>query len=337
MKRSLFVLVCASVSCGLPPKESAIADTKQYIEKNLGELATASKALCDAAPAAKATGWSAADDAAAIGKMKGSWKQARVSYERVEGAIAQLFQELDVSTDERYDGFLESTEDSNLFDDVGVIGNHAIERILWSDSIPAEVVEFEKTLGPKYQAARFPQNEAESRDFKEKLCARFAGDTAKMRDEFKPFALDSASAFRGVIGSINEQLEKTTLAATGAEESRYAQFTLSDMRANLEGGIATFNAFKPWLVEQKGDAVVKEIEAGFAKLKAAYTEVTGDAIPRPPATWSEEMPTDADRQTAFGKLFTIVEREASDKIDGALVFEMNEAAELLKIPQLPSN
>ncbi len=336
-KRLLSALLLSGLSCGMPPKDQALVDTKKYIEKNLEVLAKASQDLCDAAPAPKASGWSATEDAAAIEAMKSAWKAGRIPYERVEGAIAILFQELDESTDQRYDGFLESAADANLFDDQVVTGNHAIERILWSGSIPAEVTKFEESLGAKYQLARFPKDETESRDFKEKLCARFARETAKMRDEFKPFALDAASAFRGVIGSVNEQREKTSLAATGQEESRYSQFTLSDMRANLEGGIATFSAFKPWILDNKGTEPAQKIEAGFERLKKAYAEVSGDALPRPPSTWSEAKPSDTDRQTPFGKLFTVVETESNPDVDGTLVFEMNEAADLLKIPQLPNN
>ena len=76
--------------------------------------------------------------------MKAAWVRARTAYEHVEGAIAPIFPELDAAIDERYDGFLADigpTGDANLFDGTGVTGMHGIERILYSDSIPANVVD----------------------------------------------------------------------------------------------------------------------------------------------------------------------------------------------------
>ncbi len=325
---SIFAAACT------PPEEGALTDTKAYVTTNIDGFVAASTALCAAAPAPDADGWNATADAAAVATMKTEWKKARIAYERVEGSIAVLFPELDAATDERYDGFLENDTDTNLFDDQVVTGVHGIERILWSDSIPTSVVEFEEGLGTKYVAAAFPKTEAEARDFKEKLCAKLVADATTMKNDYAPLALDTSAAFRGVIGSMEEQLEKTTFAATGEEESRYARHTLADMRANLEGARATYDAFRPW-VQSKGQGDLdKKISDGLARVKAAFDAVSGEALPTPPTTWSSVNPSEADRETEFGKLFTLVENETKTEGD-ALVANMLKVAESLGIPSLP--
>lgn len=320
-------------ACGRPADEAALLDTKQYIQSNLEALHDASAALCAAAPDGA---WDGTRDRAAIDTMKGHWKDARLAYEHVEGAIAVLFPELDASTDERYDGFLETAGDAYLFDADGVTGVHALERILWADSIPDAVRTFEEGLGSKYVAPAFPASAQEAQDYKTKLCARLVADTKTMRDDFKPLALDTPAAFRGVIGSMEEQVEKASFAASGEEESRYAQHTLADMRANLAGAKTTYEAFRPWLLDKGQAALDEKIRAGFGRVQAGYDAVTGDALPPPPATWSSLSPSEADQQTPFGKLFMLVQAEADDTRDGALVKDLTDAAEVLGIPRLPN-
>ena len=242
---TLSVLLAAG-GCGqesLAPELQALFDVKAYIQSNLDDLDGAVSALQSDAPVADADGWNAKSDAAAVAKMKADWKRARIAYEHIEGALAVLFPDLDASTDERYDGFISTSPDDYLFDDKGVIGVHAIERILWSAEIPVTVKNFEQGL-PGYKEAAFPSSHQEALDFKNKLCARLVADVKTMRSQFAPLALDPAAAFRGVIGSMNEQLEKASKAATGEEESRYAQYTLADMRANIEAGEQTYSAFR---------------------------------------------------------------------------------------------
>jgi iron uptake system component EfeO len=312
----------------------ALNGVKTYITTNLDELLAASKELQAAAPAPDADGWSATNDAASVEKMKAAWKKARRAYEHIEGAIAVLFPDIDVSTDERYDGFVETMADDNLFDDEGVTGIHAIERILWSDSIPARVVTFESNL-PNYKAAAFPATQQEADDFRNKLCARLIADVQTMVTQFKPLALDTAAAYRGVIGSIQEQVEKVRKASSAEDESRYAQFTLADMRANLEGGIATVQAFRPWIEAKEGTALLTAIDAGVARIKKAYDDLPGDSIPAVPAGWQTDAPTEEQLATPYGKLYTLLLNEGHGEKDGTTVKAMLDAADLLGIPQLP--
>jgi iron uptake system component EfeO len=317
------------------PSQQALLDVKSYIDTNIVELKEAVTALRAAAPAADADGWNAAEDAAAVEAMKVQWKKARAAYEHVEGAIAVLFSDLDVSTDERYDGFIaDGNADTNLFDDQGVTGIHAIERILWSDAIPERVLTFEMGLSG-YVAAAFPKTQAEAADFKDKLCKRLVDDVAKMQTEFTPVALDTQTAYRGIIGSMNEQVEKATKAAGGEEESRYAQYTLADMRNNVDAGVQTFAAFKPWLLTTtNGAALASQIDTGFQKIQAKYNSIEGDALPPVPAGWSMS-PTAEELATPFGQLFTLLQDESNPDLEGSLVNTMNKSADELKIPRLP--
>lgn len=309
----------------------AILDVKDLTAQELDNLASAAVAIQSNAPAPDADGWGSGETAS----LEASWKDARLAYERVEGAIAVLFPDLDAATDERYDGFIAEGPDDDLFDGDHVTGVHAIERIVWADRHPSWVVEFESGL-PNYTPAAFPATADEATRFRDGLCQRLVDDTADMRDQFEPLALDSSAAFRGVIGSMAEQYEKVLLASTGEDESRYAQFTLADMRGNLSGGRDIYEAFAPWVIAQDGGADIDaDIRAGFDRVEAGYDAISGDAIPAVPDTWNPDAPSEADLATPYGELFTLLSTEADPTIDGTLVERMTAAADLLGIPQLP--
>jgi len=110
--------------------------------------------------------------------MESAWVDVRDGYERVEGAIAVLFPDLDVSADQRYDYFIATGPDDDLFDGEGVTGDHAIERIAWADRAPRSVVMFESGL-PYYSPAAFPADDAQAAAFRDELCQRFVDDTAR--------------------------------------------------------------------------------------------------------------------------------------------------------------
>jgi iron uptake system component EfeO len=322
-------------------KDATAKAMQQALQADLTNLWEAAKELQAAAPAPAGRGWDATTDAAAIAAMKAAWVKARKAYEHVEGATAPIFGDIDVAIDQRYDGFLEvlgAAGDADLFDDAGVTGMHAIERILYVDTTPAGVVELEKTL-PGYKAASFPKTEAEALSFKMKLAAKLVSDSKELLDSWTPAKIDISGAFQGLIGLVNEQQEKVNLAATNAEESRYSQRTLADLRANLEGTSSIYGLFRDWLKKKpsvnsgpSGADVDGEIMAGLASLGALYDGIPGDAIPAPPATWSAETPSAADLASPFGVLYTKVRDAVDMGKDGSLVNHMNEGAKLLGIP-----
>jgi iron uptake system component EfeO len=326
------------IACGSDTKSSdyeaqATLSVKNYVDAQLEKLNSGALAIQKAAPAPDADGWNATDDAAAVSAMRKAWADTRDAYERIEGSIAVLFPTLDVSTDERYDGFLGSDgPDDNLFDGEGVTGVHAVERILWADSIPDRVKNFESTLDG-YKPAEFPMTREEADAFKNELIGRLITDTKTMRDEFHGVALAPSAAFRGMIGSMQEQSEKTKLAASGEDESRYAQRTLADMRANLTGAVAVFDAFKPWINAAAGAGRDDEISSGFKTITAAYTAVDGPALPAVPDGFDPDNPSDADLKTPYGKLWKLLHTETDLNTDGSLVSKMSSAADAMGIPE----
>lgn len=329
------LITLAAAACGADdesPEEVAIDRVKQIVARELDTLVAGAEGLRTAAPAPDADGWNAQADAAAVADMRVHWGEARDSYEHVEGAIAVLFPDLDAATDERYDGFIAEAPDENFFDGEGVIGIHAVERILWSDSQPAWVVDFESAL-PGYQPAAFPTDAAEATGFRDELLARLVDDTHRMRDDFEPLALDAAAAYGGVMGSMAEQAEKISLGATGEDESRYAQRTLADMRANLAGAREIFDAFSPWLQAEGADDVIADVHAQLDAVAAAYDAIDGDALPEVPATWSATEPSEADLQTPYGQLWQLLQQQNHD--DSGVVARMLDGADRLGIPVSP--
>lgn len=345
VQSTIAVLLFGAQACGTIDTLSSLDTTdsvsdltiqnnvKTYIASNLQAMVDHATALQKAAPDSVSTGW-ASTDVTVLEPMQAEWKKIRVAYESIEGAIAVLFPDFDASTDERYDGFIEGEADTNLFDDEIVTGVHGIERILWSPSIPDHVVQFESAL-PNYEPARYPQNETEATDFRESLVQRLIDDSQTMLDAFEPLALDNATAFRGVIGSLEEQLEKIDLASTGEDESRYAQHTLADMQANLAGGKRVYLAFQPRLVAQGYADLDQQIMDGFTVLEDAYAAIGMEGLPPVPASWDSENPSTADLASDFGQLFQIVSAQADPEADNSLVSYMLQAADHLGIPQLP--
>jgi iron uptake system component EfeO len=340
--RALVALLASlSVACGDPspadPREAALSAVKAGLTADLASLVASARAMQSAAPAPDADGWDAARDPAAVDALRARWRQTRAAYERIEGAIAVLFPSLDYSADERYDGQLAelaSRRDADLFDGEGITGMHAIERILWADSHPPRVVAFERAL-PGYVAAAFPSTAAQAASFRDGLCARLVRDVEQMQREFAPVALDPSAAFRGVVGSMQEQAEKVEKAASAEEESRYARATLFDLRNNLDGARSAWTAFRPWVLSRGGTALVGAIDARFSALAARYAAIPGDAIPPVPEGWNPDMPTEEQLRSEFGQLRAFVLAESDPAHAGGLVHEMNRAADLLDIPRLP--
>lgn len=300
------------------------------------ELHQAAVDLQDAAPTPVGRGWDETENADAIGAMTSAWIRARGAYERVEGALAPLFPDIDAAIDARYEDFLEivgPSGDQNLFDDEGVTGMHAIERILFAKTTPPSVITVEASL-PGYKAAAWPATETEASDFKTKLVARLIADTQNLRDQWQPQRIDLGGAFQGLISLMNEQREKVNKAASDEEESRYAQRTMADIRDNLAGTTKIYGLFQPWLETKAGGAAIDaDIETAFDALDTAYGAVTGDAIPQPPDTWSSENPSEADLQSPFGLLYSAVQSAVDPNRPGSAVDGMNRAAKELGFPE----
>ncbi len=324
---SLGLAACGDDPSKTDDREQATLDVKSYINGQLDALYAAAVSLQGHAPQ---NAWSRESSPGQLDLMRADWKDARNAYERIEGAIAVLFEDLDYSTDARYEMFLEDNgPDDDLFDGANVMGMHGIERILWADQQADEVVAFESGLSG-YVAPAYPSQDSESATFKGELIGRLVDDFAVMRDSFRPLALDSGDAYRGVIGSMAEQVEKVNLAATGEDESRYARHTLADMRANLAGGREIYAAFRDWLKDQpNGQEADTKIIERFDAIQARYAALPGDSLPPIPAGWNPDAP---DTSTEYGSLFVFLVGESDETNPDSLVARMMAGAEILGIP-----
>lgn len=316
--------------------KAAVTAMHTTVLSDLDKLVAATKALQAAAPVVAGRGWDATLDAAAITEMKAKWRDCRIAYEHVEGALAPIFPDLDGSIDARYDDFIaENGPDNDLFDDQNVTGLHAAERVIYAPEIPANVIALESSL-PGYKAAAYPATEAEAKAFKEKLLGQMVKDAEAFKAGWTPANIDLPGAFQGLIDLMGEQAEKVNKAGNQEEESRYSQKTMFDLRSNLEGTRNVFEAFRPWLKlktnedpELDGPTLDAAIVKGFDDLDAVYDTVDGEAFPAPPATWSAENPSAADLETPFGKLYTAVTNAVDPAREGSVVHEMTHAGEAL--------
>jgi iron uptake system component EfeO len=202
------------------------------------------------------------------------------------------------------------------------------------------VITFESTLSGFVPAA-FPASAIQSTQFKTLLLGRIITDANTLEQQWTPAKIDLNGAFGGLISLMNEQREKVNKASTGEEESRYSQRTMTDIRDNLEGTKKIYAIFSPWLKTKTnasdptldGPTVDAAIEAGFAKLDTLYAQVSGEAIPPPPDTWSSESPSAADLETDFGKLYTGIQAAVAHDAPDSVVYNMNQAATILGFAQ----
>lgn len=326
-------------------REQAVSAMHDALLADVETMRGAVVDLAAAAPTPPDRGWDAAEDAEAIQAMRADWIRARTAYERVEGALAPLFPDLDFSIDARYDDFMTvlgaEGGDHDLFNRDGVTGMHAVERVIFAEEVPARVIMFERSL-PGYAPAAYPATAAEAAAFQSQLCERLIEDIELLEQQWTPANIHVAIAYQGLVLLVQEQREKVRKAASNEEESRYSQRTMADLRDNLAGAKAVYEMFRPWILSKSstddpardGATIDAKIQAGFQALSAAYDEVDGPAIPEPPPTWSAENPSAGDLQTPFGRLYTAVNEAVDPTIPDSTVAQMNAAAAMLGLDGL---
>jgi iron uptake system component EfeO len=329
----------ALAACSDRPRSDADyrADVVAGMHDSIGtELAGLIQAARDLQTAAPTHAWAPTADSLALADMRAAWMRSRIAYEHIEGATAPIFGNLDASLDARYDDFLAQlgpAGDRDLFDGAGVTGMHAIERILYAPDIRDEVIAFERTL-PGYIAAAYPATTDQAVAFKTQLVQKLIDDATALHDQWQPAAIDIGAAFQGLVGLMNEQKEKVNLAATGEEESRYANLTLFDLRNNLDGTKRAYELFRPWIQAKSGGGSADTmIEARLTALASLYASTPGDALPAVPADWSSDQPTQAGLATPFGMLWQTVHQDVDPAAAGSVVFEMNQVATMLGFPE----
>jgi iron uptake system component EfeO len=302
------------------------------VTEDLQDLLQAARVLQAAAPN---RAWSSAD-MSALPRMQQAWKRARIAWEHVEGAVAPAFPALNASMDARYEEFLGAlggNGDQNLFDGNGVVGMHAIERILFAQTVRNEIVTFERKL-PGYRPAAFPDTDNEAIAFKTQLVQRLIDDTTALINAWQPADVDISAAYLGLVGLMSEQREKVNLAVTGEEESRYANITLFDLRNNLDGTQRVYELFREWIRSKSAaESSDQQIRDKFGSLMQAYYTTDSDSLPKIPDNWSSDHPTPDNLKTPFGALWQQIRDSVDPSSRGSVVFEMNQVAAALGFPQ----
>ena len=333
--RALLTTVAALAGCADKTDaefrtEVAIA-MQASITQDLGDLVVAA---CNLQAAAPSRAWNPTTDRAAIRQMIDAWKRTRMAWERVEGAVAPLFPDLNATMDARYEELLAAAGgDRNPFDGRGVVGMHAIERILFAPDIRPEVVAFERTL-PGYCAAAYPATDSDAIAFKFQLVQRLIDDATELTTCWEPGDFNVGAAYQGLAGLMQEQQDKIDLAASGNEESRYANFTLFDLRNNLAGTERAYQLFRSWIrTHASAERADQTILDRFTLLAQAYDTSGGDALPQVPADWSSDHPSADALGTPFGTLWRQIRQSVDPSSNGSVVYEMNRIAVLLGIPE----
>jgi iron uptake system component EfeO len=282
-------------------------------------------------------GWDATLDAAAITAMKAAWVRAHDAYEHVEPIIEPLFPDAHLNIDGRYEIFLEAgVRERQPFTGDVVAGFHAVERILWSDAIPDRVVEFESGIPLGFTAA-YPSNGNQSLDFRTKLLNGLLGGCTSLRDRFAA-KVDVGLALDGLVAELQGQKDDVNKRFYAQDESRYAQRSMDDLRSGVEGARVVYEAFRPWILEQHdGASIDAKITAGYDALAAAYATVAGDQMPDAPSRWSPLHPTDVDRATPFGALWSAIATASATGTDGSLASEIDAAAVAVGLPAYPED
>lgn len=311
--------------------EHTVAAANALFQSQFDAFAEATEALRDAAPTPDADGWNAKDDAVAVASMRAAWLKARAAYTSVEVLASTLYPELHYRLDTDYDDLIVDNLDTFSFDEHGVMGLQAVERILWSDEIPAHVIDHESAL-EHYTAADFPRNEHEAEEMKEEMLAHLEADADALRDAFRAAPVDANVAYSLTTLSMQEQFGQMEEAGKGEGKSRYSGVSLTNLRTDLASTEATYVVFRPWILSKStGAHTDEEVASGFVRLHAALDAIPGDDLPLPPDGWPTSDQSDEMLETPFGILYAATRDEAVPSIDGTLCFEMIEAAGLLGV------
>lgn len=331
-RRLLIAFAAPLVTCAAACLDRSDADFRAEVAASMHssmtqDLADMVQAARDLQAASPTRAWIAGDPS--IARMRDAWKRLRFAWEQVEGAIAPMFAGLNVTMDARYEDFLPGlggAGDQAPFDATGVIGMHAIERILYAPDTRPEVVAYESSL-PGYKQAAYPATDNEAIAFKTQLVQRLIDDASLLASSWKPEDVDIAAAYQGMVDLMNEQQDKVKLAATGAEESRYSNITLADLRNNLTGTHQAYDLFREWIYSKSSASTSdQQVQDQFSSLKNAYAVTPGESLPAAPPGWN---PSNTTLDSDFGKLWQQVHDSVDPDSQGSVVFEMNRIADLL--------
>jgi iron uptake system component EfeO len=296
------------------------------------------RAAHDVQGAAPSHAW-ADSDPRTIEDMREAWKRMRAAWENIEGAMSPMFPGLNITLDARYEDFLLGLKDGdpNPFDAKGVVGMHAVERILFAATTRPEVVNREILLHG-YRPAAYPATDDEAIAFKTQLAQRLVDDATTMKTDWRPDDVDISAAYLGLVDLMLEQQGKMDSAVRSEDESRYANVTLLDMRNNILGTQKSYELFREWILSKaSAESSDQQILTRLDKLMQTYEEyrpTSGDSLPTAPEGWDSHNPSPESLNTPFGQLWQKVRESVDPETHGSVVYEMNQIAALLGFPAL---
>lgn len=220
-------LCTASTAFAADPSLELVAplsDYKIYVAENTDKLVSDTTAFTQAIKAGD------------LEQAKALFAPTRTSYEKIE-PIAELFSDLDVSTDARADDFEKAEADP------GFTGFHRIEYGLWhqgsteglgdhADRLLADI----KTLNDRITALTFPPEV--------------------------------------VVGGAAALMEEVAATKISGEEDRYSRTDLWDFDANFAGSKKIYDLFRP-MIAQDG-AFVEKVDANFTAVDQVLAKYRKD-------------------------------------------------------------
>ena len=226
-------------------KQQAVDLYAAFVKDQVGQLVPAVDAFT--------TAYESGDDAAA----QQQFPQVRAYYERIE-PVAEALGDLDPRIDYR--------EVDAVAEGLDWTGFHRIEKDLWVPAADALNADGET---PAWQDWA-PSTTAERAAFGDQLIA----DVQELYDYVHSADFQAALDAQGIAGISNGAIALLDEVATGkiqGEEDWWSGTDLSDFAANVEGSKMAFSLVEDFAAStgEDGEALVAEIEAGYADLEAA--------------------------------------------------------------------
>ncbi len=282
-----------------------------FMRTHVGRLDTALGELAMAAPRGHA--WLQESDKAALLAMRAAWKSAHAEALAVGVPLEYIFpaqaQHLDRSW-EREALTLMGMPDPNPFDDQGVVGLHAIERVLWGPESSGEVLAFERK-DAAYFPALAPATAADADDFANLLVGKVRAHAAAWLKVSPALGYDQGFVVKSITDEVAGAFRTViTAASPGESESRYSRSTALALGQQISAVGDLWTLLRPTLPKTSKATDIAAVDMAYARLVALRPAPGADELPLAPPTWNPFHATPEDLASPYGKLYVAMEREA---------------------------
>ena len=192
-----------------------LAEYKLYVSREVDALLAGTQAFV------------AAIKANDLAKAQALYAPTRIHYERIE-PVAELFNDLDKAIDARADDF-EKKED-----DLGFVGFHKIEKLLFVDG-----------------------NTAAAQQAADKLI----DDVKELHNRVQDLTIPAGK----MVGGAADLIEEVAATKITGEEDRYSHTDLWDFQANIDGAQKIYTLLRP-LAAKRNTAFVKRVDENFKQV-----------------------------------------------------------------------